>query len=301
MLPVLFSAGPISISSFGLFLSLGFLLATFLIWRLAKGWDLNEEKILDLVLLSSFGGLVGARIYFVLSNFEFFSADLYKVFLITKYPGLNFWGALIGGAFTAAIFARRFKFNVWQIGDLAAVGLLAGIVLGDLGCLLSGCDIGILSNAFFAVNIVGVISKRFPVQALEAILVLILLLKIWPMAVKFHFHGKILSLVLVSLGFIKLITQFFRDSGILGFLFSLGLIAAGVSIYYYTSKANIVKDLKSLKKFIQSLLTDRNYRQLFVERIKKSWYNQEIGFLAKQRKLTRILRRVRVKPTPKNI
>ena len=49
MLPVLFSIGKISVSSFGIFLALGILLGIFLVWRLSRAWDLDEEKILDFV------------------------------------------------------------------------------------------------------------------------------------------------------------------------------------------------------------------------------------------------------------
>ena len=139
MLPVLFTVGPISVSSFGFFLSIGFLFATFLVWRLARAWQFDEEKTLDLILLAFFGGVIGARILFFILNFTFFSDDLTKVVLITKYPGLNFWGGFLGGLLTLSFFANRFKLNFYQVADLAAVGFLAGLVLGDVGCFFGGC------------------------------------------------------------------------------------------------------------------------------------------------------------------
>ncbi len=83
MLPVLFSTGGLSISSFGFFLSLGFIYGVFLIWRLSRAWDINEEKVLDLVLLIFLGGFLGARLYFILEHSEFFLNDLTRVILIT--------------------------------------------------------------------------------------------------------------------------------------------------------------------------------------------------------------------------
>src|SRR3989344_3155359 len=68
MLPVLFSLGPLAISSFGLFLALSFLYSTFLVWRLSRAWDLDEEKVLDFCLLIFLGGLIGARILYALFN-----------------------------------------------------------------------------------------------------------------------------------------------------------------------------------------------------------------------------------------
>jgi phosphatidylglycerol---prolipoprotein diacylglyceryl transferase len=126
MLPVLLALGPITVSSFGFFLALAFLWGTFLVWRLARAWDLDGEKTLDLVLLTFFGGVVGARLFFISLNFDFFSEDFFRIILITKYPGLSFWGGLLGGWLTLAFMAKRLKQDLWQVADLASVGLLAG-------------------------------------------------------------------------------------------------------------------------------------------------------------------------------
>ena len=75
MFPVLFSIGKITVSSFGVFLTLGFLFGVFLVWRLTRAWELNEEKILDLTMLTFIGGLIGARIYFLMENWQLFSND----------------------------------------------------------------------------------------------------------------------------------------------------------------------------------------------------------------------------------
>src|SRR5438552_13186037 len=113
MFPTLFSIGKFGISSFGVFLAFGFILGVFLIWRLARAWDLDEEKILDLTLLTFFGGLIGARIYFVLSHLSFFGLNPLKILLFQKYPGFSFWGAFLGGWLSLFYFAKKFKWDFW--------------------------------------------------------------------------------------------------------------------------------------------------------------------------------------------
>ena len=245
MLPVLFSIGPIPVSSFGLFLSLGFIYGSFLVWRLARAWELNEERVLDLIILTFFGGLLGARIFFVLLNFQFFQNDLFKILLITKYPGISFWGGFLGGWLTLSIFAKRLKFNFLQVADIAAAGFTGAMILGDIGCFLGGCGIGRTSNIFFAVPMVGVIGKRFPVQILESILLGLLLLKMWPKASHFHVHGKILSLTLLWLGVVKLISEYFTGSHQGGYFLSGFTTFLGLYIYYKISRRNFLKDLVS--------------------------------------------------------
>ena len=108
MFPVLFSIGNFAVSSFGVFLALGFLLAVFLIWRLSRAWDLDEEKVLDLTLLTFLGGLIGARVYFVMEHWDFFAANFTKAILFYKFPGFSFWGGVLGGWLTLFYFSKRF-------------------------------------------------------------------------------------------------------------------------------------------------------------------------------------------------
>ncbi len=298
MLPVLFSFGPLSVSSFGFFLALAFLFATFLVWRIARAWDLDEEKILDLVLLTFFGGLIGARIFFVSLNIEFFSTDLTKAILITKYPGLSFWGGLLGGWLALSFFVARFKLDFRQIADLAAVGFLGGIIFGDIGCFLGGCDVGSQSNLFFAVPVVGVIGKRFPVQILEALALTLVLVKIWPVATHFHFSGKVVSLTLIWLGIVKFITEFFRSVHQGGYFLSIVLVVLGIFIFYRTSKKSLRGDLTGVFYSIKSLFTSGESRILLLDRLSKSWYNHRMFWISS---INKTLRRMRVKPTPKDI
>ncbi|TSC66307.1 MAG: Uncharacterized protein CEO21_217 [Microgenomates group bacterium Gr01-1014_80] len=301
MLPVLFSIGPITISSFGLFLSLGFIYGSFLVWRLARAWELSEEKALDLIILTFFGGLIGARLFFVALNFEFFANDLFKIFLATKYPGLSFWGGFLGGWLTLFIFARRLKFNFLQIADLAAVGFLGGLILADIGCFLGGCGVGKVSNAFFAVPIVGLVGKRFPVQIFEAVITGLILLRIWPAATHFHNFGKVVSLSLISLGLVKLVTEYFRAAHQGGYFLSLAMFALGMVMYYSSSNKSPVADAKSLFRFILGFFIGTKSWNLVLEGLKKNWYNFRISFNWKLKKSFKVLRRARVKPTPRDI
>ncbi|MCR4306115.1 MAG: prolipoprotein diacylglyceryl transferase, partial [Candidatus Daviesbacteria bacterium] len=186
MIPVLFSIGSLSVSSFGVFLVLGFLLGMFLVWRLSRAWDLDEEKTLDLTLLTFIGGIVGARLYFVLENLQIFFVSPFNLILINKVPGLSFWGGILGGWLTLYYFARRKRLDFWQLADIAFVGILGGMVLSNLGCFLGGCNVGSPTNSILGVSMVGALGKRWPVQLIEAILLTLGLMKIWSKATHFH-------------------------------------------------------------------------------------------------------------------
>lgn len=298
MLPVLFSLGPVTLSSFGLFLSLAFLFGSFLVWRLARAWDLDEEKVLDLILLTFFGGLIGSRLYFAALHFDFFSQDLFRVILFTKYPGLSFWGGILGGWLMLKAFAKRLKLSFWQMADIAAVGFWGGLVFGDLGCFLGGCDLGVESR--FGVTMVGVLGKRFPIQLAEATLAALVLLRIWPKATHFHYPGQIIGLSLIFFGVIKFSLEFFRANPQGGHFLSLVLLCLGFLIFYHQGKRSFRADLVGAFKFLADFSHKQAKRDEALLWIKKSLYNNKVLWSWRFHNFKKLLRRIRVKPTPKN-
>lgn len=298
MFPVLLTVGNINISSFGVFLGLGFLSGIFLIWRLSRAWDLDEEKVLDLTVLASLTGLFGARIYFVLENWPIFSDKLLNIIVFTRAPGFSFLGGLLGGVLGLMYFTKRFKVDFWQFADIASVGFLAGVIFGNLGCFFGGCNIGVASS-FLSFPMVGAIGKRFAVQVLESLLLFIVLLKLYAFATHFHQRGKIASLSLIYFGLIKVTTEPLRALHE-GFLLSLAMVVLGVTIYYRVMKKSLISDLKLNIKFIWGLCIDGKHRKMFFERLKKNWYNQKVAFLWQIRNINKLIRKLNVKISRKN-
>ncbi len=293
MFPVLFSLNKFSVSSFGIFLSLGFIFGVFLIWRLARAWDLDEEKILDLTLLTFVGGLIGARIYFGISHISEFAQSPLNLILFTKYPGFSFWGGFLGGWLTLYYFVRRQKIDFWQIADIAAVGFLGGLILSDLGCFLGGCGAGGITHSFLGVPMIGLVGKRWPVQIVEAFLLTLVLLNVWGRATHFHQRGKIISLSLILIGLVKLILGVFRPIQAEEYIFLSLLIILGITIFYRVTKQNIKEDLKNFIKFISN-------KALVLEFLQKSWYNHKTAFMWRFRNFKKILRRFNVRFSIKN-
>ncbi len=298
MMPIIGYIGAWPVSSSGLFLALGFLYAMFLIWRLSRAWDFEEEKVLDLLMLTTLGALVGARAYFILSHLGFFGFNVGKMIMFTKYPGLSFWGAFLGGWLVLNYSVKKFKMDFWMITDIAAIGFLASLIFGNIGCFLSGCGAGVVSNSFLAVDMVGLVGKRFPIQAIEAIVLVVLLWMMWPKAVRFHTPGKILSYVLMYTGAIKFFTESFRATDQSGHFFSLVMFSLGLMVFYRVSKRSLKADLKAF-------ITDRNVRKMVLHNLTIGCYNALRKELIDKKilwswKLNKLLRRLNVRTYPKN-
>lgn len=274
-------------------------MGVFLVWRLSRAWDLDEEKILDLTLLTFIGGLVSARVYFVLGHLDLFTNNWLGAVLINKVPGFSFWGAILGSWLTLYYFTRSKKENFWQVSDIASVGLLGGLIFTSLGCFLGGCNVGIQSNLPLAVNMVGVLGKRLPIQLLEAILLALVLKSIWSAASHFHPRGKIISLTLIYIGLIKFLIESLTADRDEGLFLSVVLFFLGLVIFYKVTDRNPIADLKQLGS-IPKLITDSASRQAALQRVQKYWYNQISLILWKIRNLKKTLRRLNVRFSFKN-
>ena len=169
MLPILLSLGPIKIYSYGLFVALAFIVATFLIWKLSREEEIEEEKILDLILVTIFFAIIGARIFYILFHQEEFSPDLIRTIHLTKFPGLVFYGGLIFGTTAAIIFILKNKLPFWQASDICVLGLSLGQGIGRLGCFLNGCCYGKVTKLPWGVYFPGLLGKRQPTQIYEAL------------------------------------------------------------------------------------------------------------------------------------
>lgn len=301
MHPVLFSLGPVTVTVFGVFLILAVLLATFVIWRTAVLFDQDEERIIDVVLISCAGALAGARAYYILTHPSLFH-NLTELLEFFKYPGFSFWGGLILGSISFYLAVKFFKLNFWQIADFAVLGLMLGLSLGSFGCLFSSCQPGLPSSLPFAITQVGLLDKRFPLQLVESLMLFGSFLWLWFQVLKFHFTGKIAGLGLIFLGLIKLCLEPFRgDRQFLitqistGQIFALLLVVSGFLAYYQLGKRSVRADLKLIRR----LLTETDFRNRTVLRSVRRCYNliteRRQRFLRQQK---RLFTKINVKSTP---
>lgn len=166
MKPVLFQIptpfGTFPVSSFGIFLLLAFIVAIVVTRARTRrlGWDPGE--VVDLSLYAIIGGIIGARIGYVLVNFRDFVAVPARVLMIWVDAGLTFYGAVIGGAMVAWVYGRRRGWRLGQIADAAAPGLALGYAIAMIGALLYGLNYGRPTHVPWAVTLFG--EPRHPTQ-----------------------------------------------------------------------------------------------------------------------------------------
>ncbi len=151
MHPVLFQYGRVTIYTYGVFVALGFLAALWLAGREARSRGLDPKAIQDLGLVILVAALVGARLFFVLVEWEYFIQNPLKVFQIWK-GGLVFYGGFVAAALAAAWYVRAHRLPVWTTGDVIAPALALGQAIGRIGCFFAGCCYGAACSLPWAVT-----------------------------------------------------------------------------------------------------------------------------------------------------
>jgi len=134
MYPELFRIGNFPITTYGIFLALGMLLALIVASRLGGRDGIPRERIYDLGLWTLVGGLVGSKflMYLVEPDVQVFTLDFLR-------SGGVFYGSLLGGFFTVVFLVRYYKLPFWKVTDAFAPGLALGQAFGRQGCFAAGC------------------------------------------------------------------------------------------------------------------------------------------------------------------
>ncbi|MDR0298023.1 MAG: prolipoprotein diacylglyceryl transferase [Streptococcaceae bacterium] len=125
--------GAFSIRWYAIFIVIGAVLAVWLGMRegTKRGLSTSDDWI-DFVLLTFPFAIIGARAYYVIFQWDYYSKNPSEIIAIWD-GGLAIYGGLIVGAFILILFTRRRKINPWDFSDLAIPGVLLAQAMGRWG------------------------------------------------------------------------------------------------------------------------------------------------------------------------
>jgi phosphatidylglycerol:prolipoprotein diacylglycerol transferase len=139
--PVLLRLGPLAISWYGLAVMAAMGVGLWLTLREARRKGLPTEPIMDLVFWIAIGGLIGARMLYVIDRWEAFASSPLQIFALHQ-GGISIMGAIIGGAMLGGVGAWRMGLPIRRLFDTFAPGLILGQAIGRFGCLITGDTVG---------------------------------------------------------------------------------------------------------------------------------------------------------------
>src|SRR5438876_904817 len=100
------------------------------------------ERVRDLVLWTFLGGILGARIFYMVQYRDKVQNPLIEFFQFWN-GGIVFYGSALGGVLVALLahryLLRKFNVSAWHLADLLAPSIAIGLAIGRIGCFLNGC------------------------------------------------------------------------------------------------------------------------------------------------------------------
>ncbi len=237
MNPICFNVGTRPVYWYGVMMALAFLAGIGhwqMLGRRTGRRDLSFAS--DLAFWLMVGGIVGARLAYVVANADYFLSAPMEIIRVDQ-GGLIFYGGFIGAVLAFLVFARSRREKVLELADFAITALPLGHALGRVGCFLNGCCGGRV------MEMPGLLSahlKSYPVQLYEAafnLLVYGILTAVY-LRRRGSRHGRVLALYLILYPAGRFLLEFLRGDERLRWgqfsaaqYLSLALMALGLGLW----------------------------------------------------------------------
>ena len=150
--PKSFSVFGFSIALYGVIIGIGMLLAVMLCDYDRRSRGLSADPVWDLAVIGIPAGIICARIYYVIFEWDMYKNDLPAVFNL-RQGGLAIYGGVIGGFLTVLIYSKVKKESFFELCDTIALGFPVGQLLGRWGNFFNREVFGGYTDNLFAMRL----------------------------------------------------------------------------------------------------------------------------------------------------
>ena len=244
--PFAYSWGRLGFTGFGIAVLMAFLVGQVVAQRELARRGVDPEPVSDMVFAAVIGGLLGAKLYYVvvLGHWD----------AMFERGGFVYWGGLIGGTLSVMAVVVKKRFGLWRMFDVSGIACAAAYAVGRTGCWAVGDDYGRPWTGFLAVafpdgappSTVGVMASEFgtvfppgtaantvlsvyPTQLYEVVLGFVMFLVLWRMRDHKHAQGWLFGVYLVLAGLERFVIEFYRakdDRLLFGLTYAQGIAVA---------------------------------------------------------------------------
>jgi phosphatidylglycerol:prolipoprotein diacylglycerol transferase len=261
--------GPLTIYTYGLMLAIGLAFGVVLLCLELRRKGLDAAHGIWIAVVAIPGGVIGARLLFVVEEWSRFIRD--PIAVATSPGGLSFYGGLLIALLGVWVYVRRYSIPFLVFADAAAPGALLGRGIGRIGCHLSGDgDYGLptalpwgtdYSHGIYppsvALKRLPELARHFPggvapddlpmhpTGVYEFVLCALVFTVLWHYRARMRRHGEMFMMFLLAMGGVRFILEFLALAPpvVVGLteaqLISLGLIAFGALGLCYSGVARL--------------------------------------------------------------
>lgn len=225
--PFQFGVGWLQFTGFGIAVVLSFVVAQMISQEEMARRGYDPAPIADMTFGAIVGGLLGAKLYFVvvLGNWDALFAR----------GGFVFWGGLIGGAVAVLLIGRFRRVPVWRTLEVGAPSVAAAYAVGRTGCWGVGDDYGRPWDGPLAVQFpegappstAAIMQSEFgvtfppgtdpatvvavhPTQLYEVAMSMVMFAIIWRLRKHHHAEGWLFGVYCVLAGIERFVVEFYR-------------------------------------------------------------------------------------------
>lgn len=145
MNPVLLDLGFIEIRWYSVLILCAALIGLNTAFKEAKLWRIPEDFINNLFFLIIIFGIIGARLYYVIFNWDYYKLNPSEIYKIWN-GGLAIHGGIIAGLIVSIVYARKYKVNLFRLTDILAPSLIIAQAIGRWGNFFNGEAHGALTT-----------------------------------------------------------------------------------------------------------------------------------------------------------
>jgi len=145
MHPILFDLGPFEVRTYGVLLSLAFLLGIGMSVKRGVKRGFPSSLVYDLSMVIILSAIIGSRAYYVLLHVGEFTGSPLSALRVWE-GGLAMDGGIVLSVLAGSLFLRARRVSIRRLADVIAPALAFGIAITRIGCYYNGCCFGIPVN-----------------------------------------------------------------------------------------------------------------------------------------------------------
>lgn len=276
---IAFSLFGIDVNWYGLIITCGMILAVlYALWH-AKHEGVKSDDIIDLALALIFCGVIGARLYYVIMEFDQYlvsggtflqnlGGTLYNCIAIWN-GGLAIYGGIIAGFLAAMVVARAKRIPFPVIADIAGPAVMVGQIIGRWGNFVNVEAFGAETTLPWRMGVlysfndgVSFVSEKFvhPTFIYESLWNLLGLILITYFYKKKKFHGQMFLTYMTWYGFGRMLIEGLRADSL--YVGSIRISQLVGFVTFVVGAVLIIYNLQRVKKKSLSEKTDEEVNEV---------------------------------------